>query len=155
MVRFIPLHGYSISFVCAGGVDTGGNLVSVDVAGYVVGCYVCDGGIGGGHADGGLVAGGDAVDPDLVQVLVGGDGAEEGGGDEGFGDHFDGWVDLNALWDVTSRVGNLWREMNVVDHRSHLEKNVYRKLEKKRVKRTKMTCLKRREKEKKGKLPLP
>lgn len=64
--------------------------VTVHVAGDVVGGDVGDGAVGGGHADALLEAGGDAVDPELVEVLVGLDGREGKGEEEGGGVHFGG-----------------------------------------------------------------
>lgn len=72
------------------------NGVAVHVAGDVVGADVGDGAVGGGHADACLEAGGDAVDPELVEVLVGLDGREDKGEEKGGGVHLgegfqDGW----------------------------------------------------------------
>lgn len=64
--------------------------VAVHIAGDVVGADVGDGAVGGGHADALLEAGGDAIDPELVEVLVGLDCREGEWEEEGRGVHFGG-----------------------------------------------------------------
>ena len=79
--RAVPLHLDGVAGLGRVGGHARGYFVAVDVARDVVGGDVRDRVVGGGHADGGLVAGGLAVDPELVEVLVGG-----GEGGEGYGE---------------------------------------------------------------------
>lgn len=88
MRRRVPLD---LDYVASGGSADGFGArhgVAIDVAGDVVGGHISDGAVGGGHADAHLEAGGDAVDPELVEVLVGLDGREGDGKQEGGGMHF-------------------------------------------------------------------
>jgi hypothetical protein len=57
------------------------------VARHVGAGEVRDGGVGRGHADADVRAGRGVVDEDGAQVLVGGRGGYESGGEEGFGEH--------------------------------------------------------------------
>lgn len=112
-----------ISFLGSGCVDTGWDNVSADVASDVVGCYIGNWGVGRWHTDGGLVTGRDAIDPKLMKVLVSTDCCEEGSGDDGFGEHLD-----RILFELVVKNECKKIEMNVVDHRSHFEMNVFKKL---------------------------
>lgn len=90
MCRRVPLDFDRVAR--SGGADGFGarHGVATHVAGDVVGANVRDGAVGGGHADALLEAGGDGVDPELVEVLVGLNGREGKGEEEGGGVHFGG-----------------------------------------------------------------
>lgn len=90
MRRRVPLDFNRVAR--GGGADGFGarNGVAVHVAGDIVGANVGDRVVRGGHADACFEAGGDAVDPELVEVLVGLDGCEGEGEEEGGGVHFGG-----------------------------------------------------------------
>jgi hypothetical protein len=74
MSRGIPLNGDLIAFFRRSGGYARWDIVTVDVASDVVGRDVGDGAVGGWHTDGHLVSGRDAIDPELVEVLVSSDG---------------------------------------------------------------------------------
>lgn len=90
MRRRVPLDFDRVAR--GGGADGFGarHGVAAHIAGDVVGADVGDGAVGGGHADALLEAGGDAVDPELVEVLVGLDGREGKGEEKGGDVHFGG-----------------------------------------------------------------
>ena len=97
MCRRVPLDFDRVAR--SGGTDGFGarHGVATHVAGDVVGANIRDGAVGGGHADALLEAGGDAVDPELVEVLVGLNGREgKGEEEEGGGVHFGGG--LQGSW---------------------------------------------------------
>lgn len=76
MARVIPLHLDAVACFGINGLDCRA-VGRWHVARHVVACYIFDGRVGGRHPDPNLVAGRGVVDPDLVEVLVGGDGADE------------------------------------------------------------------------------
>lgn len=90
----VPLDLDGVAFLRGDSLDARRNLGAADVAGHVLGCHVLDGAVGGRHPDTDLVARGLIVDPELVEVLVGGGGADEGGCEECLGEHGVGccWV---------------------------------------------------------------
>ena len=97
----VPLDLDGVALGGGNGLDAGGHLGAAYVAGHVVGCYIGDGAVGGRHPDADLVAGCLVVDPELVEVLVGGGHAEEGGSEDSLGEHLGGW-DLG--WKCCGRV---------------------------------------------------
>ena len=62
---------------------------------------IVHGAVGRGHPDADLVAWCLVVDPELVEVLVGGSDAQEGRGEDGLGEHIDdlGGLGLEVLWE--------------------------------------------------------
>lgn len=86
----VPLDLDGVAFGGLDGFNAGRHLAAVYVASHVVGLYVCDGAVGGRHPDADLVAGCLIVDPELVEVLVGRDGGDEGGCDDSLGEHLEG-----------------------------------------------------------------
>lgn len=87
----VPLDLDGVALGGGDGLDARGHLGAAHVAGHVVGGYVRDGAVGGRHPHADLVARCLVVDPELVEVLVGGGHAEEGGGEDSLGEHLDGW----------------------------------------------------------------
>lgn len=67
----VPCHLDRVTSLGGDGGHARGHYVAVDVAGNVVAGDVRDGIVARGHADSDLVPGRDAVDPELVEVLVG------------------------------------------------------------------------------------
>jgi hypothetical protein len=85
----IPLNLDSVALVRGDSLNSRGNLVSVHVAGHGIAGNIFDRGVRRRHPDSGLITWGLAIDPELVEVLVGRDGGEEGGSDESFGEHLE------------------------------------------------------------------
>lgn len=87
----VPLHLDGVACLGRDGGDARRYLVAVDVAGDVVARHVGHRTVAGWHADANLVAWRHAIDPELVEVLVRGDAAqEEGDGDGRLGKHGEG-----------------------------------------------------------------
>lgn len=66
----VPLDLDGVASLGGDGRHARGDLVAVDVACDVVAVHVCDGAVAWGLPDSDLVAWGDPVDPELVDVLV-------------------------------------------------------------------------------------
>ena len=97
----VPLHLDGVALGGGDRLDARGHLGAPHVARHVVGGYVRDGAVGRGHPDADLVAWCLVVDPELVEVLVGGSDAQEGRGEDGLGEHIDdlGGLGLEVLWE--------------------------------------------------------
>jgi hypothetical protein len=85
------------------------------VAGHVVGGDVLDGRVAGRHADTDGLSFCDIVDPELLPILVGRDGGDEGRGEEGFGEHFGGW-----WWKVVLVWSSMYSNFEVVVITDHV-----------------------------------
>ena len=83
----VPLNFDGVALGSLNSLNTRWHLVAIDVAGHIVRLYICDRTVGGRHPDADLVARGLIIDPELVEVLVGRDGRDEGGCDDSLGEH--------------------------------------------------------------------
>lgn len=89
----VPLDLDGVALSGLDGLNARRYFTAVDIAGHVVRLYVCDGAVRWRHPDTDLVARCFVVDPELMEVLVGRDGGDEGSCDDSLGEHLEGWPD--------------------------------------------------------------
>lgn len=91
----VPLDFDAVACFGVDGHD-GGTRGARHIAGHVIAGYILDGGVAWWHPDADLVAWGGIIDPELMEVLVGGGSSHEGCSKKSLGEHFD-WS-LEKSW---------------------------------------------------------